>query len=51
MQLKDIKISNSIKNSIDNKVFNKKIPNLIKFKIQKMILEDKLFVAIKNSTN
>ncbi|NQU84955.1 MAG: hypothetical protein HQ541_04270 [Mariniphaga sp.] len=49
MQLSNVDISESIKTIVKEKI-NEKIPRLAKYKIQVMILEDKLFTAIKNST-
>jgi len=43
-------LSQSIKNKIDKAVNLNLIQRLVKYKFQKMVLEDKLFTAIKNST-
>ena len=49
MQLNDVDISQSVKTLIDKKI-EEKIPRLTKYKVQVMVLEDKLFTVIKNST-
>ena len=47
MQLKEVDISATAKLKIQNKV-NESIPTLVKYKFQKMFLEDKLYTALPN---
>jgi hypothetical protein len=47
MQLHEVDISSSAKLKIQNRV-NESIPTLVKFKFQKMFLEDKLYTALPN---
>jgi len=47
MQLSDVDISGSTKTKIIDKV-NEPINRLVKFKFEKMFLEDKLFTALPN---
>ncbi len=50
MQLSDVDISGSTKTKIIDKV-NEPINRLVKYKFQKMFLEDKLFTALPNVTS
>ena len=51
MQLKDMSyLSQSTQDKISKIINVDSIPRLVKYKFQKMVLEDKLFTAIKNST-
>jgi hypothetical protein len=47
MQLSDVDISGSTKTKIIDRV-NEPINRLVKFKFEKMFLEDKLFTALPN---
>ena len=47
MQLKEVDISATAKLKIQNKV-NGSVPTLVKYKFQKMFLEDKLYTALPN---
>ena len=47
MQLKEVDISATAKLKIQNKV-NESVPTLVKYKFQKMFLEDKLYTALPN---
>ena len=50
MQLSDVDISGSTKTKIIERV-NEPINRLVKYKFQKMFLEDKLFTALPNVTS
>lgn len=50
MQLKSVNISDSIKKKIDEKFNKTELQRLVKYIFQRMVLEDKLFTAIRNST-
>ena len=50
MQLSNVDISGSTKTKIIDKV-NEPINRLVKFKFEKMFLEDKLFTALPNVTS
>ena len=49
MQLQDVNISGSTKTKIIERV-NQPINKLVKYKFEKMFLEDKLFTALPNVT-